>query len=610
MQVPLNNTSPTFFPSDSRRTSTNPKVNKARETINQAGEDTSNISQILFDEIFINKRNVPQLHATGPLATLRTADAISLLTQNFQAQKIPIIDDLENKESFVIARIRQLDDLSDSLKDLEETTTNLLSEGALNPKSASSSRFREVLAAVGKNAPLDSIEVRTVQLARRAELASNVFDPSAQLNLSGSFSVNGIEVPVASTDSLINIINKINFGEDFNRNGSLDLSEDVNGNGTLEILQLTNSEFGSGVFIKEDVNENGEIEGSEDKNSNDRLDGGTSDHNVLALLRDNRLVLISLAGGLNTIDMKDDDHVLFELGFFELDSRGAKAQKEIQLNDIDRPENLVIQPQQAIAEVDRELFRSNSNIVSGAIKDTVLILRKMSDTASKITIFIDAPTFFAQIKTLFHQFNDSISKLNNLLEGNNTFESDAEIQDVRNDLTTETQKRVRILEERNRIIDDLRGRPGNPQATGIWVTNTKKLTQQEVAVTSIVQAVQRGLTFPSQNGDENLLKRLSSLGIRTLTDNTFSIDEEEFARGLEKNTQEVFDLFTNSKTGILPLLSQQLEQIVRDDRGDLVLKKNKLLTQSEAPNALKQSFRKFTENSNLETTVQTLIAVA
>ena len=610
MQFLLSNTSPTFFPSDSSRTSTNPKVNKARETINQTGEDSSNISQSLFDAIFINKRKVPQLHATGPLATLRTADAISLLTQNFQAQKIPIIDDLENKESFVIARIRELDDLSDSLKDLKETTTNLLSEGALNPKSASSSRFREVLAAVGKNAPLDSIEVRTVQLARRAELASNVFDPSAQLNLSGSFSVNGIEVTVASTDSLINIINKINFGEDFNRNGSLDLSEDVNGNGTLEILQLTNSEFGSGVFIKEDVNDNGEIEGSEDKNSNDRLDGGTPDHNVLALLRDNRLVLVSLAGGNNTIDLKDDDHVLFELGFFEFDSRGAKAQKEIQLNDIERPDNLFVQPQQAMAEVDGKFFRSNTNIVSDAIEDTVLMLRKVSDTASKITIFIDAPTFFAQIKTLFHQFNDSISKLNNLLEGNNTFEGDAEIQDIRNELTTETQKRVRTVEERNRIIDDFRGRPGNPRSTGVSVADTKKRNQQEVAVTSIVQAIQRGLTFPSQNGDENLLKRLSSLGIRTLTDNTFTIDEEEFTRGLEKNTQEVFDLFTNSKTGILPLLSQHLEQIVRDDRGDLVLKKNKLLTQSEAPNALKQNFRKFTENSNLETTVQTLIAVA
>ncbi|MZH04992.1 MAG: hypothetical protein F3743_06275 [Nitrospinae bacterium] len=610
MQVLLNNTSPSFFPSDSSRTSSDPKVNKAREAINQTEEDSSNISQSLFDEIFINKRKVPQLQAAGPLATLRTADAISLLTQRFQAQKLPVIDDLQDKESFVIARLRQLDDLSDSLKDLEETVTNLLSNDSLNPKAASSSRFREVLASAGKNAPLDSIEVRTVQLARTAELASDVVNPSARLNLSGSFSVNGFEVTVDSTDSIVDIINKINFGEDANQNGTLDLSEDVNANGTLEILQLANSEFGAGVFIKEDVNDNGEIDGSEDINSNNRLDGGISDNNVVALLRDNRLVLVSLAGGSNTIDLKDDNHILFELGFFEFDSRGTKAQKEIQLNDLERPDNLVVQPQQAVVEVDGELFSSDSNITSGGIEDTALVLRKISDTASKITIFIDAPTFFAQIKTLFNKFNDSISKVNDLLDGSRTFESDGDIQDIRNELTTETQKRARILEDRNRIIDDFRGRPGNPQATGVSVTNTKKLTQKEVAVTSIVQAIQRGLTFPSQNGNENLLKRLSSFGIRTLTDNTFSLDEKEFARGLEKNTREVFDLFTNSETGILPLLARQLEDIVRDDRGDLALKQSEVVIQSGAPNVLAQNFRKFTENSNLETTVQTLIAVA
>ena len=142
------------------------------------------------------------------------------------------------------------------------------------------------------------------------------------------------------------------------------------------------------------------------------------------------------------------------------------------------------------------------------------------------------------------------------------------------------------------------------------MTNTRKLPKQEVAVTSIVQAIQRGLTLSSKNGNKNLLQRLSSIGIRTLTDNIFAIDETEFTRGLEKNTQEVFDLFTNSETGILPLLSQKLKQIVHDDRGDLILKQNKLVLQSKSPNVLAQNFRKFTKNSNLETTVQTLIAVA
>ena len=238
------------------------------------------------------------------------------------------------------------------------------------------------------------------------------------------------------------------------------------------------------------------------------------------------------------------------------------------------------------------------------------MLKETSKTAAKITIFIDAPVFFEQIKTLFKQFNNSILKVNDLLSVDKIFENDGDIQDIRNDLTIEPQKRVRILEERNRIIDEFRGRPGNPQATGLSVTNTNKHSQQEVVVTSIVQAIERGLVSPSQNVDENLLKRLSSIGIRTLTDNTFTLDETEFERGLEQNTQEVFDLFTNSETGILPLLSEQLKKIVQENRGDLAIKKNEVTIRSETTKVLAEKFSKYIDVYNLKSTVQTLITVA
>ncbi len=608
MQV-LNNIPPTFFPfNSSRTTSKNSAVNVARDTLNQAGKNSQNKSQTLFDAVFINKRQVPQLEATGPLAAFRTADAVALLSQRSQSQKIPIVDDLEKKQSFALARLRQLDGLTDSLKELQQTVADL--ENALNPKSASSSRFREVLAAAGKNAPLDSFDVRSVRLSRAAELASDVNDPSQKLGLSGRFFINGVPITVVSTDSLSTIKNKINFGEDVNQNGTLDLTEDVNQNGNLEILQVANSEFGKGVFIKEDLNGNGEIDPTEDSNSNERLDGGSFENNVLALIRDNRLVLVSLAGGSNTIDLREDDSVLLDLGFFETTNGGLSVQKEIQLNDLNTPENLIIQPQTAIVEVDGEFFSSDNDVFSGVIEDTALVLRQASENSAKITIFIDAPTFFEQIKILFSQFNNSIAKINDLLAVSNSFEEDGDIQDIRNDLTIDPQKEARVLQERNRIIDDLRGRPGNTQATGISATNTEKKTQQEVAVTSIVKGIKSGFSFPSQNGDENLLKRLSSIGIRTLTDNTFSLDETELKRGLEKNTLEVFDLFTNSETGILPLLAERLENIVLDGRGDLALKQTEVIIQSGTPDVLAENFRKFTENSNLDATVQTLIAVA
>ena len=445
MQV-LKNTSPRFFPLNSRRTtSKDPVVSQARDTLNQAGQNSQNQSDSLFDSVYINKRQVPQLQATGPLAAFRTADAISFLTQRSKFQKIPIIDDLDKKESFVFASLSQLDGLADSLNDLKETVEELLLENTLNPKSASSSRFREVLAVPGKNAPLDSFNVKPIRLSRTAELASDVKDPSEKLGLTGSFSINGVSVIVDATDSLITIRNKINFGEDLNRNGTLDLTEDVNGNGALEILKISNSEFGSGVYIKEDVNENGQIDPTEDSNGNKSLDGGTLDNNVVALVRDNRLVLVSLAGGSNTIDISEDYHVLLALGFFEIDGSGKKVQKEIQLNDLERPDNLVVQPQTSLVEVDGDLFSSDSNILTGSIEDTALLLKETSKNASRITILIDVPVFFAQIKKLFNQFNDSISKINDLLSVNKIFENDGDIQDIRNDLTMKPQQRVRIL---------------------------------------------------------------------------------------------------------------------------------------------------------------------
>ncbi|GIS83775.1 MAG: hypothetical protein CM1200mP16_00750 [Nitrospina sp.] len=50
---------------------------------------------------------------------------------------------MDKKESFDFAGLRQLDGLADSLNDLKETVEGLLLENALNPKSASSSRFGE-----------------------------------------------------------------------------------------------------------------------------------------------------------------------------------------------------------------------------------------------------------------------------------------------------------------------------------------------------------------------------------------------------------------------------------------------------------------------------------
>ena len=613
MQI-LNNVSATFFPLNSTRSTSNDlNVRIARDTINQSGSPQEIKRDILFNSVFINTRKVPNLEATGPLAAFRVNDAIALLSRRFDSRKIPILEDLGKKERFTLLKLRQLDDLSTSLKTLGQTVTELFSVDALNPKSSSSTRSKRVQAFVGKDAPLDSFRISPVRLSKGAILASDEQStPLGTLGLTGSFFINGVKITVESSDTLIDLKNKINFGEDHNRNGVLDKTEDVNNNGTLDIIQTANSEFVPAIFITEDLDGDGELDPDEDVNDNGRLDGGVAETKVLALIKDNRLVLVGLAGGRDRIDLLDSDEVLLNLGFFELNFKGFPVQKEFQFDseDQDLAVNLIQQPQTAKIEIDGKPVFSDTNVFSGVIEDTDLVIKKASEKAAQINIFIDTETFFTQIKTLFDQFNNSISKINNLLGISRTFAQDGDIQDIRNDLTFKPQERARGLAKRNEDIDALRGRPGNPFATGIKVVNPEKNNPQEVAITSAVQAVKSGITRAFQSQNENLLRRLGSIGIRTLADNTFLLDEREFRRGLNSNTTEIFDLFTNPETGILPNLAERLSIILRDDLGELAIEKNEIVVQSSSPRIQAENFRKLTENNNLGNTIQTLIAVA
>ena len=611
MQV-LNNVNSTFLPLNSTRsTSNNVDVRIARDTINSSNSPRKTKRDILFDSVFINRRKVPNLEATGPLAAFRVADAISLLSKQSVARQPPIADNLDKSERFTLLKLRQLDDLTASLKSLGKTVSELLADDALNPKIASSTRSKLVQALAGKASPLNSFRIIPVRLSQEAILASDEQStPLGALSLTGSFSINGTKITVEANDSLFELKNKINFGEDLNSNGVLDKTEDVNSNGTLDVIRTANAEFVRAIYIVEDLDGDGEIDLGEDINNNENLDGGTAETKVRALIQDNRLVLVGLAGGGTKIDLQDNDEILLSLGFFELNSKGFPIQKELQFDSDDQSlTNLIREPQTAKISFNGKQVPSDNNVFSGVIEDTDLVIKQASEKAAQINISIDAATFFAQIRFFVEQFNNSISKINDLLEVSQTFKRDGDIQDIRNDLTFKPQARVRELDQRNQNIDTLRGRPGNPFATGIEVVNTQKRNLQEVAITAAVQAVKSGIGKSFQSDDEKLLRRLGAIGILTLTDDTFVLDEKELRRGLDSNTVEVVDLFTNSETGILPSLAETLTIILREELGELAIEENEIITQFSSPRALPENFRRFTENAILKKTIQTLIAV-
>jgi flagellar capping protein FliD len=608
----LNNVNPTFFPLNSTRlTSNNVDVRIARDTINGSNSSRETKRDILFDSVLINRRKVPNLEATGPLAAFRVADAISLLSKQSVARKLPIVDNLDKSERFTLLKLRQLDDLTASLKSLWETVSGLLADDALNPKTASSTRSKLVQAQAGKDSPLNSFRITPVRLSQEAILASDEQStPLRALGLTGSFSINGTKITVEATDSLFELKNKINFGEDLNVNGLLDKTEDVNGNGTLDVIRTANAEFVRTIFIVEDLDGDGEIDPGEDINNNENLDGGTAETKVRALIQDNRLFLVGLAGGDTEIDLQDNDAILLSLGFFELNSKGFPIQKELQFDSDDQSlTNIIRKPQTAKISFNGKQVHSDNNVFSGVIEDTDLVIKQVSEKAVQINISIDVATFFSQIKIFVEQFNNSISKINDLLEVSQTYKRDGDIQDIRNDLTFEPQARVKELDQRNQNIDTFRGRLGNPFATGIEVVNTQKSKLQEVAITAAVQAVKSGIGNPFQSDDEKLLHRLGAIGILTLTDDTFVLDEKELGRALDSNTVEVFDLFTSSEAGILPSLAETLTIILREELGELGIEENKIITQFSSPRTLPANYRNFTENAILNKTIQTLIAV-
>ena len=609
MQV-LNYANSTFYPLTSTGpTSNNLDVRIARNTINRSGGSRSAKTNILLDSTFINTRKVPNVDTTSPLAVFRVADTISLLSKDAQSRKVPIIDDLEKKERLTLLKLRQLGELSTSLKNLKKNVTSLIADDALNPKRASSTRSQLVQAKVGKDAPLNSFRVTPLRLSQAAILSSDEQSaPLTALGLTGSFYINGTKIVVEAKDSLFELKNKINFGEDHNRNGDLDKTEDLNNNGMLDVIQIESSEFVSGVFISEDFDGDGVIDLGEDVNDNGQLDGGVDESKVLALIQDNRLILVSMAGGRTQIDLLDNDEVLLGLGFFELNSKGFPIQKEFQFDEDAPGVNLVKQPQTTKIEINGKPVSSDNNVFSGVIEDTELIIKKVSEKTAQINVSIDVTTFYSQIRALLEQFNNSISIINDLLGVSRTFKQDVDIQNLRNDLTFKPQERVRQLEQPNKNIDALRGRPGNPFANGVTVINTEKKNLHEVAVTSAVHSAKSGIIRPFEN--DSLLQRLNSIGIRTLIDNTFKLDEKEFRRGLNSNTTEIFDLFTNPETGILSTLAGTLEVVLRDDFGDLAIEEAEVSAQPQSTVVFAENFRKFTESVNFATKTQTLITVA
>ncbi len=539
-------------------------VSKARDTINAGGQPRSGTNALTFKSNSIQERS--------------------------EKTQRPIVDNIERSRRFSDLKVDRLNELRDTFQTLRTTVNVFRNTDAFNLVAADSSRQDLVKIKAGMASPTEKFTVTPTKKAINNTLVSDEQSKLDALGLNGNFYINGFKVSVETTDSVFDLKDKINYGEDTNKNSRLDRAEDINNNGILDTIKISANEFGKGLYFTEDRNGNKILDPSEDTINNGRLDGGTQQNRVRANVIDNRLTLKSFAGGSTRIDLRDDDNILLKLGFFELNLKGLPVQKELQFDNKKLRQgisatNLNTEPQPAMAEVDKtfndpEIVVSDFNKFINIAENSVLTLEKESTQMSNVQIFFDATNTLDQIKLFFNQFNNSLRKINDILFQSKEFYKDKEIQKIRNDLTFQPQDKTRIIEKRNKVIDIFRSASENLQTIG----------------------------FSIKSNIENPENPLTSTGIRTIDDSTFVIDEAKLKKSLEVNGGETLKIFTDKETGLLPLLNQQLENLLRENIGDLDQKQTQIQRNSSA--IATENFRKFTDISTLSKTVKNLIAVA
>ncbi len=581
--------------------------NDFRGQRNQFGADRPNPSDLLLDSFTFFSNRIPQVDdLRGPLSAFRINDAGRFVTERFGINHVPILDEV-GASRLTSRQTDDIDNLQIRLQTLLDKVEELRLGKAFNLLNAKSSDPTVLRASADSTAREARFEVTINAVATRSVLASDAQGTGA-LGLNGNFRVNGVQITVVNTDTLADIKDKINRGEDVNGNGSLDGAEDVNGNGIIETIQVNGSQHGSGIFIIEDQNGNGVLDPAEDSNGNLRLDGGTQDHRVTATLLENRLLLTSQTGANSTITLDDPDSVLFNLGFFELDAGGFVVRKTVQLNAVGT--NLVTQGTDAAITVGNQSFTSTTNSFSGLFTGITLDLHGSPGETARVTVETDASAAVTQIQSLFLRLNDAITALNDSLAFAQTFARDFELQSVRQELTENSQTGIRANEIRDASRESVDPNNPVPPSLGLNSVNSEKFSTTERAATRTVRALRNGLGTLFANSGSELFKKLSSIGIKTESDDTIRVDVPALTRALETQPDSVLKLLNDFETGILPLLQVQLESLLIEDVGRLDFKSARLEALSELDTGAGESFQRAFEKLLLETTTRNLIAIA
>jgi flagellar capping protein FliD len=349
---------------------------------------------------------------------------------------------------------------------------------------SSSPLFLEARAKSG--AAAGSFEVEVVSAARGHTVESAAVSPGA-MGLAGVFSVNGSDVEVVASDSLYDLVAKVNRGEDTDGDGELDAGEDLDGDFAL--------------------------------------DGGKSEHGVVASFYDDVLTLRSLNAAAGEIQVEDRDGILAGLGMIEIGERG-----EVEFL------NEVAAAREAVVRVDGREFRSGTGVFTEAIPGVELEVLGVPGELLEVEVRADSSAAVERVRSAVDEFNAAMREMNRLLDNaGGLLTADPAATRVRAELVKAV---LAPVDEQPEDLDES-AEAGLGRASRARVGISEE--QLAGAARGGTAANLRGL-----HGVATAFNALFELGIVAREDDTLELDEERFAEVLAERPAEVAALFARA----------------------------------------------------------------
>lgn len=524
------------------------------------------ISETVANSFWFMRREVPGVILfDGAASAIKTRDTLKEL-ETVSPNNSPIVDKINFGSSFLNLKGMNFDDLSNHLIELSNSSSRLSKRDSLNIHKGSSANSDAIDISAGVGSPDGEYQIQVHQLASAQQIVSDESsDPYKSLSLSGSFTINGYSISVTSSDSLNDIKDKINFGEDTNKNGGLDLSEDLNKNGSIDSFFIkgvkSDSSYLNSISIYEDMNSNGMLDTSEDINDNSRLDGGSNRINIRASIERNRLILTSTLYGDKKISLTDTDGILLSLGFFELDGRGIAVQKEQQL--LSNGENLNKEPQKAVVSVNDIKYEKNTNTISDIISDTTINLKKSSSSGITITISSDVTKALGNIKGFVDSFNKTLRFINDQIASDKMLNKDEKVQNIRNNMVHNANDEIMTDDGSNHISQ-----------IGIEKNKAERKNVNQLSLTNLLLNLRDQIANHTAKGGNSIYSNLDEIGITSIENDTLNINEDRLRESLKNNSKDVYKILSGTGDSITSRIGKQIESALNPKTGTIRFRKD------------------------------------